>query len=119
MAESSNVNPKLALAGAIGQLETAVATAEGAQREAEARLRSAKSNRTAGAAVTFVGLILLLFFGGALAVLGVGLALVGGLTLLTAIAKQRGAQQAVRAGDQQIAALRGQLAEKRAQLAVL
>ncbi len=113
-----SVNPKLQLAGEIGQLETAVAQAEGAQREADAKLKSAKNNRTAGAVVTFIGLILLLFFGGVLAALGVGLAIVGGLTLLTAIAKQSAAQKIVRAGDQQIAELRGKLAEKRAQLAV-
>ncbi len=119
MSEQLTENPKLQLAGTIGKLEADVARAESLQREKEAKLRSVKNNRTAGAAVLFIGLIMLLFLGGVLMIMGIGLAIIGGLTLLTAIAKQSSAQNEVRTVDQQIADLRGQLAEKRAQLAVV
>jgi hypothetical protein len=112
-------NQKLQIAGDIGRMETDVAKAESTQREMERKLQSAKGNRTAGAAALLIGLVMLLFLGGILAVIGVFLAIIGGLTLLTSIAKQSNAQSQLKAQETQIADMRGKLAELRAQLAIL
>ena len=116
-------NPKMQIAGEISHKRVELDGAESTQREMERKLRSAKGNRTAGAAALLIGLILFLFLGGVLGgvlgTLGIFLAIIGGLTLLTSMAKQSKAQSQLKAQEMQTAETRGKLAELSAQLAVM
>ena len=116
-------NPKMQIAGEISHKRVELDGAESTQREMERKLRSAKGNRTAGAAALLIGLILFLFLGGVLGgvlgTLGIFLAIIGGLTLLTSMAKQSKAQSQLKAQETQTAETRGKLAELSAQLAVM
>jgi hypothetical protein len=109
---------KLQIADEIGRLESQLAQAESSLREKERKLQSAKGNRVAGAAALLIGLILMLFFGGIIGILGIFLIVIGVLAWITAIFKQSGAKNELKMEEARIADLRGKLAELRAQAAM-
>ncbi len=112
-------SPMLQIAGEISHKKVEIDGAENTQREMKRKLRSAKGNRTAGAAALLIGLILFLLLGGVLSALGIFLAIIGGLTLLRSMVKQNNTQSQLKAHETQLAETRRILAELSAQLAVM
>lgn len=119
MSVSVSAPSKLELAGEIGRLETELAQAEAELRKKEDRLKSARGNRVAGTIAILIGLVCAFFLGGLISWLGLLLVAAGLLAWVTAIFQQGNAKRAIQQQEQVIAAQRGQLAEKRAQLAIL
>lgn len=113
MSEQPN---KMQIVEQIGIAESALAQAESRMRDAERELQSAKGNRTAGAAALLIGIIAGLFvsiwIGGFLAIIGL-------LTLVTAIGRESSAESRLKEYESIVASKRGLLAQLRALLAVM
>ncbi len=106
---------KMQLATEIGQLEGDVSRAEGAMREQERRLTSARSNYVGGLVGLVLGVILLFL---PWWYVGILLLAAGVLAAGTGLLKQMGARRGIRAAQATIDEKRAKLATLRAQLAI-
>jgi len=106
---------KAALARNIGNAEERLSQLEGNMRKSEEKIAAARRNRTGGLAALVIAVLgFLLYSPGLWALLWLFLAVVGGLTLFTAILNQRGATQERDSYQENIATTRKILAEQRA-----